>query len=114
MEKFMLIFHSGTSTPQGSPEEMQEYMNKWFAWIEQLSKEGKYAAGEALLPGGKLITGKSKTVTDGPYTEGKEIVGGYFIVNADNYDEAVEIAKGCPDFAYDGSVQVRQVMKFDM
>jgi hypothetical protein len=114
MEKFMFIFHGGTSTPQGSPEQMQEHMNKWMAWIEKLSKEGKYAGGEALLPGGKLIKGKNKTVTDGPYTEGKEIVGGYFIVNANNYDEAVDIAKGCPDFEYDGSVQVRQVMKFDM
>jgi hypothetical protein len=82
MEKFMFIFHGGTSTPQGSPEQMQEHMNKWMAWIEKLSKEGKYAGGEALLPGGKLVKGKNKTVTDGPYTEGKEIVGGYFIVNA--------------------------------
>ena len=113
MEKFMLIFHGGDN-PQGSPEEMQANMNKWFAWIEKLNKEGKYAGGEALLPGGKLVKGKNKAVTDGPYTEGKEIVGGYFIVNANNYDEAVETAKDCPGFEYDGSVQVRQVMKFDM
>ena len=114
MEKFMLIFQGGTSTPQGSPEEMQAHMNKWFTWIEQLTKEGKYAGGEALLPGGKLVKGKNKAVTDGPYTEGKEIVGGYFIINANSYDEAVEIAKDCPDLNYDGSVHVRQVQKFDM
>jgi len=110
----MLIFHGGTSTPQGSPEEMQAHMNKWFAWIQQLTKEGKYAGGEALLPGGKLVKGKNKTVTDGPFTEGKEVVGGYFIINANSYDEALEIAKDYPDYIYDGTVQVRKVMKFDM
>jgi hypothetical protein len=113
MEKFMLIFQGGLKS-NSSPEEMQANMNKWFAWIEKLSNEGKYAGGEALLPGGKLVKGKNKTVTDGPYTEGKEIVGGYFIINANNFDEAVEIAKGCPDFEYDSSVQVRQVMKIEM
>jgi hypothetical protein len=65
MEKFMLIFHGGMS-PTSSPEQMQANMGKWMAWIEQLSKEGKYVSGEPLLPGGKLISGKKKTVTDGP------------------------------------------------
>ena len=55
-----------------------------------------------------------KNVTDGPYTEGKEVVGGYFIINAKDIDEAVAISKGCPDFELGGSVQVRQVMKMDM
>ena len=68
-------------------------------------------AGEPLLPGGKLISGANKKVTDGPYTEGKEIVGGFFIIKAADYDEAVTIAKDCPDYEYGGSVQVRQVMK---
>jgi len=110
MEKFMLIFQGGQA-PQQSPENMQQHMGKWMAWIDQLNKEGKYVSGEPLLPGGKLITGKNKTVTDGPYTEGKEVVGGYFIVNASDMAEAVEISKGCPDYELGGSVQVRQVMK---
>ena len=59
-------------------------------------------------------TAKGKTVTDGPYTEGKEVVGGYFIVNAKDYNDAVELSKDYPDFELDGTVQIRQVMKIDM
>jgi hypothetical protein len=113
MEKFMLIFHGGM--PQdSSPDEMQANMNKWLAWVDKLAKAEKYAGGEALLPGGKLVKGSLSGVTDGPYTEGKEIVGGYFIVNANTYDEAIALCADYPDFGFGGSVQVRQVMKFDM
>ena len=98
MEKFMFIFHG--SQPDGmSPDEMQAHMGKWFAWIEQLSKEDKYVAGEALMPGGKLVGGPGgKNVTDGPYTEGKEVVGGFFVVNAKDINEAVALARNCPDY----------------
>ena len=113
MEKFMLIFQGGIN-PDSAPEVMQSHMGKWMAWIDKLNKDGKYVAGEPLLPGGKLITGKGKTVTDGPFTEGKEVVGGFFIVNANDINEAVEISKDYPDYEYGGSVQVRQVMKMDM
>jgi hypothetical protein len=113
MEKFMLIFHGGIS-PESSPEEMQANMNKWMAWVDKLAKSEKYAGGEALLPGGKLVKKNVSTVTDGPYTEGKEVVGGYFIVNAADYKEAVALCADYPDFDAGGSIQVRQVMKFDM
>ena len=114
MEKFMLIFHGGEKMDQ-SPEQMQANMGQWMAWVDKLAKSGQYASGEPLLPGGKLVSGKAgKTVTDGPYTEGKEIVGGYFIINAKDIDEAVAISKECPDFELGGTVQVRQVMKMDM
>ncbi len=113
MEKFMLIFHGGMGAEgnQPTPEEMQTQMAKWMAWVDKLAKAGKYVTGEPLLPGGKLVTGKDKKVTDGPYTEGKELVGGFFIINAADINEAVELSKECPDFEYGGSVQVRQVMK---
>jgi len=106
----MLIFHSGDHYNQ-SPEEMQANMGKWMAWIEKLNKEGRYVSGEPLHPGGKLIAGKNKTVTDGPYTEGKEVVGGYFIVNANDINEAVKLCDDYPDYGKGGSIQVRQVMK---
>lgn len=114
MEKFMLIFHGGQ--PEGmSPDEIQAHFGKWFAWIEKLNKTEQYVSGEPLLPGGKLVSGKNgKTVTDGPFTEGKEVVGGFFIIKAKDLDEAVTIAKDSPDFDLHGTVQVRQVMKMDM
>jgi len=113
MEKFMLIFHGGIKS-NASPEELQANMGKWMAWVEKLHQEGKYVSGEALLPGGKLI--KSKTaVTDGPYTEGKELVAGFFVINAPTIEEATAIATGSyPDFDFGGTVQVRPVMKIDM
>ena len=114
MEQFMLIFHGGADAAKSfsSAETMQAHMGKWFAWIEKLKKNGQYVSGEALLPGGKFITGSGKTVTDGPYTEGKEVVGGYFIIKAKDMNEAIGISTSdFPEFEYGGSVQVRQVMK---
>ena len=114
MEKFMLIFQGGQMNA-ASPEEMQANMSKWMAWIDRLSKTNQYVAGEPLLPGGKLVSGKAgKTVTDGRYTEGKEVVGGFFIINANDMDDAVNIAKDCPTYETGGTVQVRQVMKMEM
>ncbi len=111
MEKFMLIFHGGQAS-NPSPEEMQAGMGKWMTWIDQLAKAGTYVTGEPLHRGGKLVSGNGgSSVTDGPFTEGKEVVGGYFIINAANLDEAVAISKGYPDFDKGGTVQVRQVMK---
>jgi hypothetical protein len=113
MEKFMLIFHGGVKQ-DASPEELQANMDRWFAWVERLHKENRYVSGEALLPGGKLVNSKT-AATDGPYTEGKELVGGFFVVNAENIEEAVKMAQeNYPDFPYGGTVQVRPVMKFDM
>lgn len=114
MERFMLIFHGG-QIDQLSPEELQAHMGKWFAWVSKLRASGHYEAGEPLLPGGKLVSGKNgKNISDGPYTEGKEVVGGYFIINAKDMDEAANIAKECPDFDSGGTVQVRQVMKINV
>jgi len=113
MEKFMLIFH-GCPDVTPSPEQMQASMTEWMAWIDKLARDGRYVSGEPLMTGGKLIKGNIKGVTDGPYAEGKEVVGGYFIINAENYDEAVALCADYPDFDKDGSIQVRQVMKMDM
>ena len=108
----MLIFQGGIDQ-DASPQDLQANMGKWMEWVDQLQKEGKYASGEALLPGGKLVSGKT-AVTDGPYTEGKEIVGGYFVINANNMDEAIAECQHYPDYQYGGKVQVRSCMKFDM
>jgi hypothetical protein len=114
MEKFMLIFHGGSDVApeMRAPEAMQAHMQKWFAWVEQLRKENRYLGGEPLEPTGKFISGKNKIVTDGPFAEGKELVGGYFIIEAKDLQEAIKIsAEGYPDFIYDGKVEVRPVQK---
>ena len=115
MEKFMLIFRNEESQTgfRPSPEEIQAEMEKWNNWLGGLAAQGKMAGAEALLPFGTVVTGAKNVVTDGPFVEGKEIVGGYTIVLADSLDEAVELSKGCPIYDVEGSVEVRQVMKFD-
>jgi hypothetical protein len=113
MEKYMFLFRGGDLSNLSS-EEQQQRMQKWFAWVEKLTKENRYVGGEALLNEGKTIRTVKQVVTDGPFAEGKELAGGYFVINAKNLDEAVELAKDFPDFDIDGSVEVREVMKFDM
>jgi hypothetical protein len=112
MEKYMFLFRGG-NVSHLSPQQQEAHMGKWLAWVEKLTKEGKYVAGEPLLPGGKVVAGAKKTVTDGPFAESKEVIGGFFIVEANDYDEAVKLAKDSPDFEYNGSVEVRTVMKLD-
>jgi hypothetical protein len=109
MEKFAFLFRGGLNSD--SPEVMQKHMQKWLDWVEKLRKNGTYLAGEPLHPGGKKIEGPTKSITDGPFTEAKDIIGGFFIVNAKDYSDAVEIAKDCPDYTHGGTVEVRQVMK---
>lgn len=112
MKEFMLIFLGADYQQlQLSPEQAQAQMQKWFTWINELKAKDLYLEGRPLIPAGKTVKGKKPVVTDGPFAETKELVGGYFIVKANSLEEAAELAKGCPDFEMGGSVQVREVMK---
>ena len=112
MKDFMLIFVAGEGSANFSPEEMQHHMGQWFNWINGLKAKGLYVSGEALLPVGKTIKGVDAVVTDGPFAESKEVVGGYFIIKAESLDDAAEMGKASPDLPYGGSVEVRELMKF--
>lgn len=109
----MLIFHGGSDiAPElRAPEAMQAHMQKWFAWIDKLKKDNRYVSGEPLEPSGKFVSGPKKVVTDGPFAESKELVGGYFIVSAKDINDAVTLCDDYPDFIYNGKVQVRPIMK---
>ncbi len=109
MANFMLIFRGGNTSPD-SPEQMQQQMQKWLAWFEGLTKSGAYKGqGAPLEPGGKVVRGARRAVSDGPYAEAKDLVGGYAIVEAKDLEGAVEIARGCPTYEKDGVVEVRPV-----
>jgi len=109
-QNYMFLFRG--QTDEGlSPEQFQENMQKWFAWVEKLQNKGVYKGGEALVPGGKVLSQKTgKYQVDGPYAETKEQVGGYFLVEANSLDEAIEMAKDYPDFYLNGKVEIREVM----
>jgi hypothetical protein len=109
MAEFIYLFRGGM--PESSPEQMQQQMQKWRVWIEELGKKGHYKAGDPLDRGGKVVSGKQKVVTDGPYAEAKDVVGGYLMVVAETLGAAAELAKSCPIFEAGGSVEVRPVMK---
>jgi hypothetical protein len=107
---YMLLFR-GTDWNRGlSSEEIQNVMNRWIAWLDRLVEQGKTSAGQPLTNQGKVISGKKgQTVLDGPFAESKEAVAGYILLQVDNLDEAVAIAKECPGLDYGLSVEVRVV-----
>lgn len=112
MPQYLLLLHE---TPADyadiAPEEMQRIVERYSAWSRQLAEEGRMVAGVKLRDeGGRHIRrGRDAIVVhDGPYSESKDVVGGYFIVNADSYDAAVAIAGDCPHMA-NGWVEVREV-----
>lgn len=111
----MLIFHDNAAATaiQPSPEEMQAEMQKWNVWIAGLAAQGKFIGTEGLMPFGKVVRGQESIVTDGPFTEGKEIIGGYAVVNADTLDEAIGLTAGCPILADNGAVEVRPIINFE-
>ena len=113
-QKFMLILFGGLYEGL-SPDAMQRQTQKWFAWIEKLQKQRKYKSGEPLLPGGKILSNRNgRIVVDGPFAESKEAVAGYFVIDAANLEQAVDVSREYPDFDLGGRVEVREVMKIDM
>ena len=113
MSEFLLLFRGGDAGMAAmSPEELQADMARWHQWIGGLAEQGRMVSSEPLLPSGKTIAGPGKVVTDGPFLEGKEMVGGYLLFQAASLDEATELALGCPILQFaDGNVEVREVMK---
>jgi hypothetical protein len=111
MAKFMLIINQAPGAWQRlSPEELQRKAEKYQGWVEKFRSSGRYVSGEKLMEdGGKLMSLERgrRTIMDGPYTEAKEVLGGYFLFRAANYEEAVELIRDCP-FLDDGRIALRQ------
>ena len=98
-----------------SPEQMQKTMEKWIAWFKELGVKGYIQhPGHPLEQTGKVVSGNKKLVTDGPFAEAKDIIGGFTLIEAKDIDQAAEIAKGCPILEVGGSVEVRPIQKINM
>jgi len=115
MKKFMLIFLGSDYQTLGiSPEEMQSRMGKWFAWTQKMQEGGVLVDGHALESTTvRQVSGADRTVTDRAGSEIKELVGGYYIVTAADFDGAMKIAEDYPDYDLGGTVEIREVMVFD-
>jgi hypothetical protein len=113
MSEFVYLYRGGET--DRSPEQAQKTMQKWMTWMKELGAKGHIKdQGQPLERAGKLVRGKQKSVTDGPFAETKDVVGGYTLIEARDLDQAVELSKGCPIFEVDGAVEVRPVMKMNM
>ena len=108
--EYLLLFR-GTQWYKGlSPAEIQKVMSRWRAWYNALQTQGKMKGGLPLMNEGKIISGASgRFVTDGPFAESKEAIGGYFLICVDNLDEAIEIARQCPGLEHGAVVEIRPV-----
>ncbi len=108
---YMLLFR-GPDWDRGlSSDELQQVMNKVMAWFEGLNERGKVKGAQPLGGQGRVISGTDgRFVLDGPFTETKEAVGGYLVLQADSLDEAVEIAQSMPTLRYGITVEVRPIL----
>jgi hypothetical protein len=107
-----MLFFRGPHWHKGlSSEELQQVMNKVVAWFEGLRERGKMKAAQPLGAVGRIISGKSHgMIADGPFVESKEAVGGYLLLEADDLDEAIEVAKSIPTLKYGVTVEVRPIL----
>ena len=113
MAKFVLLLRSETvDYGAWSPEDLQKLLERFNNWAGSFAAEGKLESGEKLTDGmGRVITGlgKKQNVTDGPFGETKEVIGGFYVINADDYDHAVELCRDQPNLELGGTVEIREV-----
>src|SRR6187399_1355835 len=106
---YMLLFRGNDWLKNLSSEEKQKVTDQWMAWFRRLTEEGKAIAGNPLEREGKIVSGKNRVVSDGPFAESKEAIGGYFLLTVRSMDEAVAIAQQCPGLPYGIRVEVRPI-----
>jgi hypothetical protein len=114
MDEFILIFRHQDGNSVASPEQIQIWMKQTMDWIGGIAAQNKFSGGNGLPFTDAKVVGHNNVVTNGPFGEIKETIGGYIIVKADSVDEAVEFAKGCPVLQGEGNtVEVRRIAKRD-
>ena len=113
MAQFMMILHDNVARFRDvAPEEMQRVIEKYQAWSQRVASSGKLVGGQKLKDeGGRMLTsnGGHTVVRDGPYSEAKEVIGGYFLIDAADYREAVQISESCPHLEFGGRIELREV-----
>lgn len=114
MKEFMLIFRHEDGSKKASPEQMEIWMKQTMEWIGGIAAQNKFVSGTGLPFDGAKVVHSNKMVTDGPFGEIKETIGGYIVVRAESSEEAAEFAKGSPVLQGEGNtVEVRQIAKGD-
>ena len=115
MSKFLLVFRGSVEQEkQFSADKMESYMKEWMDWVANMQDKGIYLAGDPLTAEAISIHGKDKLVTDGPYAEAKDLVGGYMLLDMPDLQSAKAEALNCPIYQADGSVEVREIQAMEM
>jgi hypothetical protein len=112
MDEFMLIFRHEDGYKVASPEQIQVWVKQTMDWIGGIAAQNKYVGGKGLPMDDSKVVWHNNVVTNGPFGDIKETIGGYIVVRAETIDEAVEFAKGSPVLQGAGnSVEVRKILK---
>jgi hypothetical protein len=110
MKEFVMLFRNApTGANRPTPEIMQEFAKKWDNWLGGIAAQGKFISGSRLSHEGKILK-PDNVVTDGPYAEVKEILGGFISIKAESLEDAFAMASGCPILLLGGYVEVRPVI----
>jgi len=107
--EYLFLFRGNDWDRSLSPAELQKAMASFVAWFERLSADGTLKVGQPLMDDTRIVSGKGRTVADGPFAESKEAIGGYFIIHAESLDHAVAIARDCPMLDCGSAVEVRPI-----
>ena len=111
MKKFIMLLHDAGFPEDISPDEIQAIIQRYVAWRQKIQQNGRKVSGHKLTDGqGRVMRGSGgqTTITDGPYAEAREVIGGLFIVDATSYDEVVELSRDCPHLDF-GTIEIREV-----
>ena len=112
MDEFILIMRHEDGGKVASPEQIQIWMQQTMEWINGITAQGKFVGGTGLSFDGACVVNAQKLVTNGPFGDIKETIGGFITVKADSPEEAAEFAKGCPVLQGEGNtVEVRRIVK---
>ena len=110
MKDFVMLFRNApTGDARPSPALMQEFAKKWDVWLGGISSTGKFVSGNRLSFEGRILK-PGDVITDGPYAEVKEILGGFINITAESFEDAFSMAYGCPILLLGGYVEVRSVL----
>lgn len=115
MAKFLIMARGASMAPDLSPDEMQRIIQRYRDWSEAAGRSGKLLAAEKLRAGeGRVVRGRRgrPVVTDGPYTESKELVGGFWLLEASSYDDVLALVREHPHLDAGGALEVRQIEEF--
>lgn len=111
MPTFIMLLHDAGFPADISPDQIQAIIQRYVKWRQKIQQNGRKVEGHKLTDGqGRVMRGGagSTKVTDGPYAEAREVIGGLFIVEANSYEEVVELSKDCPHLDF-GSIEIREV-----